>query len=195
MTFEEVSETLAGIGRFFHARGWAPATSGNYSAKLADGRVAITVSGAHKGRLTPHDVMILDSGDHRRPSAETALHLALYRRFPEVGAVLHSHSPVSVALGRALGGDRWTIEGHELLKALPGVATHEIAVDVPIVDNSQDMAVIEAAVAPRLGAVPAYMIRGHGLYGWGRDIGEAERVVEALEWLAEAELAERRFRG
>jgi methylthioribulose-1-phosphate dehydratase len=39
------------------------------------------------------------------------------------------------------------------------------------------------------------MIRGHGLYGWGRSIAEAERVIEALEWLAEAELAERRFRG
>lgn len=195
MTFDQVCAALAATGRFFHARGWAPATSGNYSARLHDGRIAITVSGAHKGKLGADDFMILDSGDPRRPSAETALHVALYRRFPKIGAVLHSHAPVSVALGRATPGDAWEIAGHELLKALPGIETHDTRLAVPIVENSQEMADIEAAIAPRLEGAPAYMIRGHGLYGWGRDIGEAERVVEALEWLAEAELAERRFRG
>lgn len=195
MTVEHIAERLVEVGRFFHARGWAPATSGNYSAKLADGRIAITVSGAHKGRLTPGDIMILDGGDPRRPSAETALHRAIYSAFPDVGAVLHSHGPVSVALGRATAGDAWTIAGHELLKALPGIDTHDVTVRIPIVENSQDMAEIERAIAPLLGPVPAYMIRGHGLYGWGRDIAEAERVVEALEWLAEAALAERSFRA
>lgn len=194
MTLDETKDALAAIGRAFHARGWAPATSGNYSARLDDGRIAITVSGAHKGRLTPGDIMVLDAGDKRRPSAETALHLAIYRAFPEAGAVLHSHAAVSVALGRA-SGDAWTIKGHELLKAVPGIATHDVRVSVPIVENSQDMAAVEAAAMPRLGTTPAYMIRGHGLYGWGRDLGEAERVIEALEWLAEAELAERRFRA
>lgn len=194
MTFDEIAEALVAVGRSFHARGWAPATAGNYSAKLADGRIAITVSGAHKGRLVPGDIMILGE-DPRRPSAETALHLAIYRAFPDTGAVLHSHAAVSVALARATPGDAWTIARQELLKALPGIATHEMTVAVPITPNSQNMAEIEAEVMPRLGPAPAYLIRGHGLYGWGRDIAEAERVVEALEWLAEAELAERRFRA
>jgi methylthioribulose-1-phosphate dehydratase len=194
MTFEEAAEGLVAIGRAFDARGWAPATSGNYSARLDDGRIAITVSGTHKGRLTSGDIMLLDSGDPRRPSAETALHLAIYRAFPEVRSVLHSHAAVSVGLGRA-SGDAWTIAGQELLKALPGIDTHDTSVAIPIVENSQDMAEIEVAAMPRLHGVPAFMIRGHGLYGWGRSIAEAERVIEALEWLAEAELAERRYRG
>jgi methylthioribulose-1-phosphate dehydratase len=194
MNFDEAAAALVGVGRTFDARGWAPATSGNYSARLDDGRIAITVSGAHKGRMTAADIMLLDSGDPRRPSAETALHLAVYRAFPDARSVLHSHAAVSVALGRASWG-AWTIEGHELLKALPGVDTHEASVTIPIVENSQDMAEIEAAAMPRLGNVPAFMIRGHGMYGWGRSIAEAERVIEALEWLAEAELAERRFRA
>lgn len=191
---DELKAQLTAIGRSFHARGWAPATAGNYSARLPGGAIAITVSGAHKGRLTPADIMVLGE-DPRRPSAETALHLAIYRAFPAAGAVLHSHAAVSVALGRAIAGPVWRITGHELLKALPGIGSHDASVDIPIVDNSQDMAAIEADVMPRLGRAPAYLIRGHGLYGWGRDIAEAERVVEALEWLAEAELAERRFRG
>jgi methylthioribulose-1-phosphate dehydratase len=194
MDIGQAAAQLVAIGRDFHARGWAPATAGNYSARLGDGRVAITVSGAHKGRLSPADIMVLGA-DPRRPSAETALHLAIYKAFPDAGAVLHSHAPVSVALARATPGDAWRIEGHELLKALPGIATHDVAVEIPIVGNSQDMAAIEAEIMPRLGVASAYLIRGHGLYGWGRDIAEAERVVEALEWLAEAELAERRFRG
>jgi methylthioribulose-1-phosphate dehydratase len=194
MTIEEIEVALIAIGRTFHARGWAPATAGNYSARLQDGRIAITVSGAHKGRLASRDIMVLGSGHPGRPSAETDLHLAIYRSFPEVGCVLHSHGAVSVALGRVLA-DEWVIEGHELLKALPGVTSHDVAVSIPIVENSQDMAEIETAVMPRLGNVPCYLIRGHGLYGWGRDVGEAERVVEALEWLAEAELTERSLRA
>lgn len=197
--FDEAAQAIAAIGRDFHARGWAPATSGNYSARLADGRVAITASGKHKGRLQSGDVLVVDPDGRPtggQPSAETALHLALYRWSAAAGAVLHSHSPTAVALSRVLG-DAWTIEGHELAKALPGVASHERPVAIPIVDNSQDMAEIEAAITPRLSpdGPPAYLIRGHGLYGWGRDLDEAERVIEAVEWLAQAELAERQLRG
>lgn len=194
MGFDDIATRLVAVGHAFHARGWAPATAGNYSARTDDGEIAITVSGAHKGRMRSGDIMRLGA-DPRRPSAETELHLAIYRAFPEVGAVLHSHGPISVALGRATAAGSWRIAGQELLKALPGIDTHDTSVDIPIVENSQDMADIVAAVMPRLGRAPAYLIRGHGLYGWGRDIAEAERVVEALEWLAEAELAERSFRA
>lgn len=198
--FAEAAEAIIAVGRAFDARGWAPATSGNYSVRLNDGSFAVTVSGWHKGRLTPDGVMRVDAAgtslDGKRPSAETALHLSLYRRFPEVGAVLHSHSPQAVALSRALGGN-WTIRGHELAKAFPGMTTHDAEIAVPIVENSQDMAEIEAAIAPYLAQEmppPAYLIRGHGLYGWGRDIAEAERVIEAAEWLAACEVAERSMR-
>ena len=193
---------IVAVGRWLDARGWAPATSGNYSMRLDDGSFAVTVSGRHKGRLTLDDVMSVDAEGHsldgKKPSAETALHLALYRRFPDAGAILHSHSPVSVGLSRALpDADSYTLAGHEMLKALPGITTHECAVTIPIVANSQDMIEIEAAIAPRLlapDAPPAYLIRDHGLYGWGRDMAEAERVIEAIEWMIAAEQAEIMFR-
>lgn len=202
MTFDQAVDAIVAVGRAFDARGWAPATSGNYSARLSDGSIAITVSGRHKGRLDPTGIMTLSpDGTPQlaagRPSAEAGLHLALYRWSPRVGAVLHSHSPAAVALTRATRGDRWTVRGHELLKALPGIATHDTEVSIPIVENSQDIGSIAQAVMQRLSvdAPPAYLIRGHGLYGWGADVDEAERVVEAVEWLIAAELAERQFRG
>ncbi len=202
-TFDTARRQLIYIGKAFHARGWAPATSGNFSARMADGSIAITASGRHKGRLGDADIMTVDahgnSLDDRRPSAETPLHVQLYRLFPEVGAVLHTHSPGGVALSRAFPQLRaWTIQGHELLKALPGQTTHEASVTLPIVSNDQDMRALTAAIEPHLKRAPvppAYLIRGHGLYAWGRDVEEAERVVEALEWLFAADLTERQYRA
>ena len=202
MRFEDAAQALAEVGRRLDARGWAPATAGNYSARLDDGSFAVTVSGWHKGRLKVDGIMRVDIAGRPltpgKPSAETELHLALYRQFPQVNAVLHGHSPEAVGLSRAAEGQgEWVFRGHEMLKAFPGNATHEAEVRLPIVDNSQDMAVIDAAVSPRLlepGAAPAYLIRSHGLYAWGKDLDEAERVLEATEWLIAAELAELGFR-
>ncbi|UVO55370.1 methylthioribulose 1-phosphate dehydratase [Sphingomonas sp. SUN039] len=201
--FAKAQASIVAVGRWLDSKGWAPATAGNYSMRLGDGSFALTVSGKHKGRLTPEDVMRVDargtSLDGKKPSAETELHLDLYARFPECGAVLHSHSPEAVGLSRALAeADAYTLAGHEMLKVLPGIATHDTSVALPIVYNSQDMADIIAAVAPALLApesIPAYLIRGHGLYGWGRDMAAAERVIEGIEWMIAAELAEMRFRG
>ncbi len=201
MGFDDAAHALVAIGRRFDARGWAPATSGNYSVRLDDGSFAITRSGRHKGRLQPDDIMRVDAGGIAigpgRPSAETALHLSLYRAFPDANAVLHGHSARAVGFSRAVAGDHWAFAGHEMLKAFPGVASHEVRLRLPIVDNSQDMKVIDAAVAPSVSAadvVPAYLIRGHGLYGWGVDPDAAERVIEATEWLIESEFVEAAYR-
>ena len=201
MSFEDAARALVAMGRRLDARGWAPATAGNYSVRLDDGSFAVTTSGTHKGRLAPGDIMRVDAEGRGltpgRPSAETALHLALYRRFADVGAVLHGHSPQAVGLSRATDADAWVFRGHEMLKIFPGVATHEAEIRLPIVPNSQDMTAIDAAVAPHLlapGTAPAYLIRSHGLYAWGRDLDEAERVLEGTEWLIAAELAERAWK-
>lgn len=203
ISFDAAAAGLIAVGQRFDRRNWAPATAGNYSARLDDGSFAITVSGRHKGRLTPDDIMRVDADgnslDGKRPSAETWLHMMLYRDFPQVGAVLHSHATAGVALARLMAGaDGWRISGHEMLKVLPGITTHETSVTLPIVDNSQDMRVIETALGDRLhrpDATSAYVIRSHGLYGWGRDIDEAERVIEGVEWLGEVELHEMKVRS
>ncbi len=201
MSHEQAVAALIEAGKRLDARGWAPATSGNYSARLDDGSIALTVSGRHKGRLTSDGIMRVDLDGQPlttgKPSAETDLHLAIYRLFPEAGAVLHGHSPQAVGLSRATDADGIILAGHEMLKAYPGHTTHEAEVWLPIVENNQDMAVIEAAIRPALlapGAIPAYLIRSHGLYAWGRDVDEAERVLEATEWMIAAELAEASFR-
>jgi methylthioribulose-1-phosphate dehydratase len=188
---------LLAAGRLFHARGWVPATAGNFSVRLDSKTLAVTVSGRHKGELGAGDFMrvdlqgrALDKG--KRGSAETLLHCQLYRRLPDCGAVLHTHSPASTVLSRA--HDTIRLEGYELLKILEGITTHEAAVEVPVFDNDQDIARLGRAVEARMAggeARHAYLIRGHGLYAWGRTVDEARHRVEALEFLFECELNER----
>ena len=88
VTLDAAKAGIIAVGRRLDARGWAPATAGNYSARLADG-FAVTASGWHKGRLREEGILKLDEagkvvGDGK-PSAETQLHLAIYRQFPETG--------------------------------------------------------------------------------------------------------------
>ncbi|MEZ5541822.1 MAG: methylthioribulose 1-phosphate dehydratase [Pseudomonadota bacterium] len=185
---------LAAAGRALYARGMVPATSGNFSARLANGDILITVSGAHKGRLEPDQLMLIDatgnSLDGRRSSAETALHVQLYRRFPDCHAVLHPHSPAATLLSRLDPGP-CVLQGYELLKALPGIDTHDTTVTIPNFANDQDIARLALLVddwMDRHDPVPAYLIGGHGFYTWGASVDAAMRHVEALDFLFECEL-------
>jgi len=184
----DAAAAIMAVGGRLDLHGLAPATAGNYSQRLEDGSIAITVSGAHKGRLTDDKVMRVDRQgkalDGRKPSAETLLHALIYEHDPRVGAVLHTHSVAGTVLSRALAGDdRIVLTGYELQKAFPGTATHEGSVALPLVDNSQDMVALAQQVKPLLGSVPAFYIRGHGLYAWGPSMEAAEMMVEACEFL------------
>lgn len=183
--------------------GWTPATSSNFSRRLDDRHAAITVSGRDKGKLKEADVMVVDLdgkpvGSDRRPSAETILHTQLYRRFPDVGCVLHTHSRAQTVASKLYAdAGHVRLAGYELLKAFHGNATHEVALDLPVLPNTQDMPTLAAQVDALLDrdTLWGYLIDGHGLYAWGRDMAEARRHLEAFEFLLECELDLRRLRG
>ncbi|MCO6413934.1 MAG: methylthioribulose 1-phosphate dehydratase [Thiogranum sp.] len=183
---------LIDAGRELYRMGMVPATSGNFSARMSDGNIAITVSGRHKGKLTAQDIMLVDAAgqsyDERRPSAETLLHVQIYRRFPDAAFVLHPHSVHATLLSR-LRDDCVVLQDYELLKAFPGVDTHCCEVRIPIFDNDQDIARLATAVDTGLpDGAPGYLIRGHGFYTWGNSIEDALRHVEAFEFLFECEM-------
>ena len=181
--------------------GWTPATSSNFSRRLDESHAAITVSGRDKGRLVEDDIMVVDFDGHavgsdHRPSAETLLHTQLYRRFPEVGCILHTHSQVQTIASRLFAGAGLVrLEGYELLKAFQGNDTHEAEIDVPVLPNSQDMPTLAAQVEALLDErrLWGYLIDGHGMYAWGRDMAEARRHLEAFEFLLGCELELRKL--
>jgi len=190
-----IAEELACVGRGFYARGWVLGTSGNFSAVVSRDPLllAITSSGIDKCVLAAEHVLLIDETADvlegtGRPSAETLLHLAIVR-LRGAGAVLHTHSVWSNILSDAFAKDGGLkIAGYEMLKGLDGVSTHEHAEWLPIIENSQDMTRLAASVSEALSKHPqshGFLLLRHGMYTWGRDLEEAKRHVEILEFLLE----------
>ena len=195
MPTSQAAESLAAVGRRFHARGWVLGTSGNFSVVTSRDplRLAITASSVDKGALDPSQILDIDDacsvhGGAGNPSAETLLHFEIVRR-RGAGAVLHTHSVWSTLLSDSHGLDRGVaIEGYEMLKGLDGVRTHEHREWVPIVANDQDMTRLAHLVGETVERHPeahGILLQRHGLYTWGATLGDAVRHVEILEFLFE----------
>ena len=199
--FRDAARALAAISRRLYGHGWSPATSSNYSMRLNEEYCAITVSGKDKGQLTEADIMVVDlhgkPATDGKPSAETGLHTQIYRRFPEVGAVLHTHSIASTALTMHWpDSNTLTLSGYELLKAMEGISTHATELVIPVFDNTQNIDALADQVDAMMAAAgmpAAYLIRGHGLYTWASTIEHCYRQIEALECLFQVELQRRQI--
>jgi methylthioribulose-1-phosphate dehydratase len=196
-SLQSEAEALCTTARWCYARGWVPATSGNFSVRdAASGRILISPSGLDKGAMTPADLLEIDSSGRAvdgagKPSAETALHTVIYRERPHTGAVLHVHTIGNTLLsGRFANRGFVNLEGYELLKGLSGVATHTHCERVPILENAQEYTVLADRLASVLGENPhahGVLLSRHGLYTWGKSVVEARRHLEALEFLFEVE--------
>ncbi|MEI8316581.1 MAG: methylthioribulose 1-phosphate dehydratase [Planctomycetia bacterium] len=205
-------DQLRAVGREFHGRGWSLGTSSNYSvvASRAPLELTITVSGKDKSILERDDFVRVDAagvpcdGSGRKSSAETLLHCLVAQLVPSVGAVLHTHSVWSTILSRAdcaRGAVR--IEGYEMLKGLDGIVTHDTCEEVPIFANAQAMPELAARIRARFLAADwsdpkrppfhGFLLSGHGLYTWGRDLAEARRQIEIHEFLFEVVARTRSF--
>ena len=193
--FKDLAALLSEIGRSFYARGWVLGTSGNFSSvvSLDPLRLAITSSSVDKSMLTSDQILQIDADGKvvegvGRPSAEALLHLMVVR-VRGARAVLHTHSVWSNILSDAYARDGGLkIESFEMLKGLEGVHTHEHREWLPIIENSQDMVALAHSIEQRLNDHPdshGFLLRRHGLYTWGRDLAEAKRHVEILEFLLE----------
>lgn len=194
---EQLKKELAEVIRAYHQKGWSPATSTNYSFRLAERPEVIIVSrsGIDKSLFSAADFMEVDMEGQAlpayegiRPSAETLIHCKLYQLFPEMMCIVHSHSVYSV-LQSMKNAQSVELSGYEVLKGFEGIKTHETTVQVPVFDNTQDMPAFAALLdqeKDRL-TVPAFIMRQHGTYAWGRSLFEAKRHLETAEYLFEVD--------
>jgi methylthioribulose-1-phosphate dehydratase len=199
------SEEIIDAGRFLYKKGWVPATSGNFSVRVNELEALITSSGKHKGALTAEDLLRIDlqgnpvsSEEMGKPSAETLLHTVIYRNFPEVGAVLHTHSVNATVLTRVTPANQPIIlDGYEMLKAIEGIKTHETRMGLPHFPNTQDMVALSKDVDAcfQNQTVSGFLIQGHGFYTWATTMEACKRHVEAFEFLFECELMTRRIKA
>lgn len=206
----QAEKELTEAGIFFQSKGWVPATAGNFSARIHE-NFLITRSGVRKGSIHSSDLILIDAQGNIIPddaphpvtlpvktSAETLLHLEIYRLYPDAVSVLHIHSPHGTALSKYIsenGADCVVLKNYELLKALGDNITHEKEEFIPVFPNSQDMQELSKKINKKITElensgrrIHAYLLEGHGLYTWGRSIEEAVRHTEALEFMFECEV-------
>jgi methylthioribulose-1-phosphate dehydratase len=157
----------------------------------------VTASGKDKGQLRSDDFVLVGASgestlpDQPKSSAETLLHCVAASKFADVGAILHTHSVWSTILSQRFAGQGGILfEGYEMLKGLSGVKSHTHREWLPIFENTQDIPQLAEKVAAahatgdsRMGH--GYLIQGHGIYTWGKDLEEAYRHIEIWEFLLE----------
>jgi len=174
-------EAVCEICRRLHACGLIAAGDGNVSARLADGRIAMTPAGVAKARLEPAKLAFL-AGDGTlisgQPSSEQLMHLAIYQACPQAMAVVHAHPPTAIA---------WTVAWPEL-EELPGDALPELilaAGRIPIVPYARPgTASLGEALLPFLPEHRLLLLARHGALCWGEDLEEAYGGIERLEHVA-----------
>ena len=189
----ELQKTVIAIAN----RGWCPATGGNFSVRIESDLCAITASGIDKTTVEITDFLVVDfkgnivSGT-KKPSAETLLHTALYTLDSDIGAVLHVHTLSNTVLSSHFREqDLITFQGYEMQKALQGITHHDTEVCLPILNNSQNMNLLSENLTNRWDETEfnyGFLVRGHGLYAWGKNLTEAKRHLEGIEFLLNCEL-------
>ncbi|MFN6396073.1 MAG: methylthioribulose 1-phosphate dehydratase [Aphanizomenon sp.] len=188
---QDLSQTIQGI----HARFWATGTGGNFSvvSQREPLRLLMAPSGVDKGSVQPAHLIEVDNqgrvvAGQGRVSAETQLHLQIVQRV-KAGAVLHTHSIFNTLLSEYYQSNQsLTLIGYEMLKGLEGIQTHQGAITLPILANSQDIVALSQMVGVILSEKPdtyGILLAGHGLYTWGKTLFEARRHLEILEFLLE----------
>lgn len=171
---------LVAIGRRLYERGMLAGTDGNLSARLPDGNILVTPSGAAKGSLEPGDLVIVDPDGkpvdrHRRASSELAMHLAIYRSRPDINACVHSHAPHATA---------FPVAG----EPLPDDILPEVVLFVgPIAFTDYappGTEAVPASLSPFVSDHDAFLLKNHGLLTIGVNLEEAWHRHETVEHYA-----------
>lgn len=172
------------VGQLLETRGLICATDGNLSFRDDVGGIIITAAGAHKGALTPEDLIRVDLHGNvlwgsGTPSSESAMHTVIYRTCPSVGAVVHAHPPVATA---------YAVSGTPLeTRIMPESAL--LLGEVPLVPyatpGTEDLS---RSLEPYLAEHKAFLLAHHGTVTIGRSIEEAYDQMTRLEHAAKIQL-------
>jgi L-fuculose-phosphate aldolase len=184
---DRAREEIVEVGRRLWARGLVAGSEGNVSVRIDGGRILTTPSGACKGLLSTGDLVVVDPAGRplagpARPSSELLVHLEIYRRRPDVGAVVHAHPPTATGF------------------AIAGIALDECVVPeviatlglVPIVPyGTPSTSELPERIAPYVATHDALLLANHGAVTYGPTLARAIDTMESLEQAARSLLVAR----
>lgn len=188
MTEDALRERMVSVGRSLFDRGLTHGSTGNLSARLADGRMLVTPTGSSLGSLQAGRLSLLDAeGRHLAgdpPSKEAPLHLAVYRRRPRAGAVVHLHATHSVAVSVLAD-----VDPDDVLPPLTAYYVMRVG-RLPLLPyHPPGDAALAAAVEAAATRHHALLLANHGPVVAGRDLAAAGDAIEELEATARLVLA------
>jgi L-fuculose-phosphate aldolase len=171
------------VARALRERGLAIGTSGNIGARLRDGRIAITPATMDYDDMTPDDIVIVEadgspSEGHRQPSSELRIHLEIFGARPDVGGIVHSHSPYATAYAAAR---REVPAVHYILALLVGPGRDTLRVAPYATFGTEELA--RNAVST-LGTDQAVLLANHGAIAVAGTLASALDRAERVEELA-----------
>ncbi|WHY87879.1 methylthioribulose 1-phosphate dehydratase [Neobacillus novalis] len=182
---------LADVKDELAKRDWFMGTSGNLAIKVSDHplRFLVTASGKDKRKRTAEDFLLVDEfgraveETHLKPSAETLLHVEIYRK-TNAGCSLHVHTIDNNVISEVYGDNgEVTFKGQELIKAFDKWE-EEAVLKIPIIRNYAHIPTLAHAFSEQVsGDTGAVLIRNHGITVWGRNAFEAKKILEASEFL------------
>jgi L-ribulose-5-phosphate 4-epimerase len=193
---EELKREVCDANLELDRQGLVTLTWGNASGMdRGEGLVVIKPSGVAYVDLTPEAMVVVDldgavvEGDYR-PSSDTPTHVRLFKAFPDIGGIAHTHSKHAVMFCQAgveipcLG----TTHADHFYGTVPVarlLTEEEVAADY---EGNTGEVIIErfAELDPK--AMPAVLLAGHAPFTWGQDVGDAVRNSIALEAVAEMAL-------
>ena len=187
MKIDEAKDRIAYFMRRLYAQGLTTTSGGNISMRWRDGTVLITPSASDKGRMSGPEIGQLDmdgnvTGAPFRPTIESRMHLGIYKKRPDVEAVVHAH-PVNAsafAASKAVISNKFLAESYAVLG--------EIAYAEYFCMGSEKLAAEVAAAASSSNCV---VMRNHGALAVGRSLLEAFDRLEVLEAAAKITIINR----
>lgn len=193
---EQLKQEVCEANLELHKRGIVIYTWGNVSGiDRASGNMVIKPSGVAYENMTAEDMVVVNvqTGEtvegKWKPSSDTATHMELYRAFPEIGGITHTHSVNTVAFAQAG-------------LAVPALGTTHADYfygDVPCTRELTEQEVKEAyeintgkvivetlsSLDAEIMAVPAILVKSHGPFTWGKNAADSVYHAVVLETVAE----------
>lgn len=179
----EIKKQICDIGKRIYDRNMVAANDGNISVKLSDNEFLCTPTGVSKGFMTPEYICkvdakgnVIQANGNFRPSSEIKMHMRVYEKRPDVGAVVHAHPNFATA---------FAIAGIPLTQPIMPEAVIALGC-VPIAEYGTPSTMeIPDNVEKYLPYYDAVLLESHGALTWSTDLLAAYMKMESVEFYAE----------
>ena len=189
---EELKKAVYEANMLLPKYGLVTFTWGNVSQiDRETGYFAIKPSGVDYDKLTPDDMVIMDLEGNKiegryNPSSDTPTHLELYKAFPNIGGVVHTHSPWATSWAQAGRGIPCygTTHAEYMYGEIPGVRCLTREEIEGAYEKNTGLLIADYFKDKDYEAVPAVLCKNHGPFTWGKDGHEAVHNAVVLEEVA-----------